>query len=48
MSLLGPDARTNMKVDTTVLDRTSEVGGRVEIVFSTPPVRKSSGGEEEG
>ncbi|KAF8245773.1 hypothetical protein K440DRAFT_554624 [Wilcoxina mikolae CBS 423.85] len=33
-SLLPPDARANgMKISTTVLPRTSKVGGRVEVVF---------------
>lgn len=37
-SLLPPDARANgMKIVTTVLPRTSKVGGRVEVVFSALP-----------
>ncbi|RPB02621.1 hypothetical protein L873DRAFT_1834090 [Choiromyces venosus 120613-1] len=33
MALLGPDARTTMKIKTTVLSRDSEIGGRVEVGF---------------
>lgn len=37
MALLGPDARNTMKIKTAVLSRNSEVGGRVEVVFSIFP-----------
>ncbi|KAH0612223.1 uncharacterized protein LAJ45_06521 [Morchella importuna] len=33
MSLLPPDARTMMKVNTKVLPRTSELGGSIHVVF---------------
>ncbi|CUS15394.1 unnamed protein product [Tuber aestivum] len=33
MALLGPYTRETMKIKTTVLNRDSEVGGRVEVRF---------------
>lgn len=48
MSLLPPDARTMMKVNTKVLPRTSELGGSIHVVFSMYTYERKNWGKQDG